>query len=132
AAMILGADGVQIGSRFVASEEASSHINFKNTILKSVEGDTLLTLKELTPVRMFKNNFYEKIKELYDQHASIEQLKELLGKGRAKKGMLEGDLDEGELEIGQVSALIKDIQPASHIVDEIVKQFESALKNPLK
>lgn len=132
AAMILGADGVQIGSRFVASEEASSHINFKNSILQSVEGDTLLTLKELTPVRMFKNNFYEKIKELYGQHASVEQLKELLGKGRAKKGMFEGDLDEGELEIGQVSALIKEIKPASQIVSEIVEQFESALKNPLK
>ena len=132
AAMVLGADGVQVGSRFVASEEASSHINFKDAILKSIEGDTVLTLKELTPVRMFKNNFYEKIKELYEQHASVEELKELLGKGRAKKGMFEGDLDEGELEIGQVSALIDDIQPASNIVAEIVRQFESALKNPLK
>ena len=132
ASMVLGADGVQIGSRFVASEEASSHINFKDAILKSSEGDTVLTLKELTPVRMFKNTFYEKVKQLYEQHASVEELKELLGKGRAKKGMFGGDLDEGELEIGQVSALINNIQPASNIVAEIVRQFESALKNPLK
>lgn len=132
AAMVLGAEGVQVGSRFVASDEASSHINFKNAILKSAEGDTILSLKELTPVRLLKNQFYEKIKELYHQHASTEQLRTLLGNGRAKKGMFEGDLENGELEIGQVSALIHHIQPASYIVTEIVRQFEEALQNPLK
>ena len=132
AAMVLGAEGVQVGSRFVASDEASSHINFKNAILKSAEGDTILSLKELTPVRLLKNQFYEKIKELYHQHASTEQLRTLLGNGRAKKGMFEGDLENGELEIGQASALIHHIQPASYIVEEIVRQFEEALQNPLK
>lgn len=127
AAMVLGADGVQIGSRFVASEEASSHANFKNAIIHSNEGDTVLTLKELAPVRMMKNHFYEEILQAYQNHSTIEELKNLLGKRRAKKGMFEGDLAEGELEIGQVSALIKEIKPADKIVKEIWEQFNEAL-----
>jgi enoyl-[acyl-carrier protein] reductase II len=132
AAMVLGADGVQIGSRFVASEEASSHANFKNAIIHSGEGDTVLTLKELAPVRMMKNHFYEEILQAYQNHSTIEELKNLLGKRRAKKGMFEGDLAEGELEIGQVSALIKEIKPADKIVKEIWEQFNEALDSPLK
>lgn len=132
AAMILGADGVQVGSRFVASEEASSHVNFKNALVKATEGDTVLTLKELTPVRLLKNNFYKQIKAAYESHASVHQLQELLGKGRAKKGMFDGDINEGELEIGQASALINEIKPASEIVKEIWLQFNEALSMPLK
>ncbi|MGN6800966.1 MAG: NAD(P)H-dependent flavin oxidoreductase [Ginsengibacter sp.] len=132
AAMILGAEGVQIGSRFVASEEASSHINFKNAVIHSLEGDTVFTLKELAPVRMMKNNFYQEILKAYQNKASVEELKILLGRGRAKKGMFEGNLDEGELEIGQVSALIKEIKPATVIVKEIWQQFNEALENLLK
>ena len=123
AAMILGADGVQIGSRFVVSEESSAHINFKNKILSAQEGDTILTLKELTPVRMLKNDFYSKIKEAYSNRASITDLQYLLGKGRAKKGMFLGDLVDGELEIGQVSSLLNSIQPASEIIKEIIEEF---------
>ncbi len=132
AAMILGADGVQLGSRFVASEEASSHINFKEALINANEGDTILTLKELTPVRMLKNKFFEQINTAYENHASISQLNELLGKGRAKKGMFEGDMNEGELEIGQVSAMINEIKPAAEIVKEIWLQFNEALNKPLK
>ena len=132
AAMVLGADGVQIGSRFVASEEASSHINFKNAIINSAEGDTMLTLKELVPVRMMKNNFYTQVLKAQQNHADVEELKNILGRGRAKKGMFLGDLDEGELEIGQVSALINDIKPAKEIVKEIWLQFNEALSAPLK
>jgi len=132
AAMVLGAEGVQIGSRFVASEEASSHVNFKNKVIHSSEGDTVLTLKELAPVRIMKNNFYEEILHAYEKNASVEELKNLLGRGRAKKGMFEGNLEEGELEIGQVSALITEIKPAAQIVNEIWQQFNQALENPLK
>ena len=132
ASMILGAEAVQIGSRFVASEEASSHINFKNLVIYSAEGETALTLKELTPVRMMKNNFYHKIIEAQKNHASVEELKILLGRGRAKKGMFYGDIDEGELEIGQVSALINEIKPAAEIVKELWLQFNEALNKPLK
>ena len=132
AAMVLGAEGVQIGSRFVASEEASSHINFKKAIISSSEGDTVLTLKELAPVRIMKNNFYEEILKSYQKNESVESLQKLLGKGRAKKGMFEGDLEEGELEIGQVSALINNLKPASEIIKEIWLQFSEALENPLK
>ncbi len=132
AAMVLGAEGVQIGSRFVASEEASSHLNFKNAVINSSEGDTVLTLKELAPVRLMKNQFYNDIVKAGQNGASMEELKKLLGKGRAKKGMFEGDLAQGELEIGQVSALIKDIQPAADIVRNIWLQFNEALENPLK
>ncbi len=132
AAMVLGAEGVQIGSRFVASEEASSHINFKNAVINSAEGDTMLTLKELVPVRMMKNHFYEQILKAQQNHAGAEELKNILGRGRAKKGMFLGELDEGELEIGQVSALVNDIKPATEIVKEIWLQFNEALSAPLK
>ena len=132
AAMILGAEGVQIGSRFVASDEASSHIKFKNAVINSSEGDTVLTLKEIAPVRLMKNNFYADILKAAEKHASLDELKKLLGKGRAKKGMFEGDLEQGELEIGQVSALIRNIKPVADIVREIWLQFNEALNNPLK
>jgi len=130
--MVLGADGVQIGSRFVASNEASSHDQFKNAVINSAEGDTILALKEITPVRMMKNEFYSQISAAEKTKATIEELKNLLGKGRAKKGMFEGDLAEGELEIGQVSALINEIKPAAEIVKEIWLQFNEALNMPLK
>lgn len=126
AVMILGADGVQIGSRFVASEEASSHINFKKEVVNAKEGDTHLTLKELTPVRLLNNSFYKLVLTAYEKGASNEELQDLLGRGRAKKGMFEGDLEEGELEIGQVSSIIHKIQPAQAIIDEIVSQFLKA------
>lgn len=132
AAMVLGAEGVQIGSRFVASEEASSHINFKKAVINSTEGETVLTLKELVPVRMMKNRFYDEISEAYQNKADVEALKKLLGRGRAKKGMFEGNLEDGELEIGQVSALIKVIKPAAEIVKEIWLQFNEALHAPIK
>ena len=132
AAMVLGADGVQVGSRFVASNEASSHDQFKNAVINSAEGDTILALKEITPVRMMKNEFYSQISAAEKTKATIEELKNLLGKGRAKKGMFEGDLAEGELEIGQVSALINEIKPAAEIVKEIWLQFNEALNMPLK
>ncbi|MFN5932084.1 MAG: NAD(P)H-dependent flavin oxidoreductase [Sphingobacteriales bacterium] len=123
AAMVLGADGVQIGSRFVASPEASSHSLFKEAILDAAEGDTQLMMKPLVPVRLLKNNFYKKVADAEARGASKEELILLLGKGRAKKGMFEGDLDEGELEIGQVSALITEIKPAKDIVEEIIKDY---------
>lgn len=126
AVMVLGADGVQIGSRFVASPEASSHQLFKEKVVEAGEGDTQLTLKELAPVRLIKNQFYLEVQEAYAKGASVEQLKELLGRGRAKKGMFEGDLEEGELEIGQVSALIHDIRPAAQIVADLMKEFNRA------
>ena len=128
AAIALGADGVQIGSRFVASEECSAHINFKNKVVIADEGETDLTLKELTAVRMIKNEFYQKIQKAYTENASKEQLKELLGRGRAKKGMFEGDLKEGELEVGQVSALINKIMPVSEIIEEIIEEFDTERK----
>ena len=126
AAMVLGAEGVQVGSRFVASEEASSHEAFKAQVVAAAEGDTQLTLKELAPVRLIKNKFYRDIVEAYDKGADISQLKELLGRGRAKKGMFEGDLEEGELEIGQVAALIRDIKPAATIVADMMREFQEA------
>ena len=132
AAMILGAEGVQIGSRFVASDEASSHINFKNAVINSTEGDTVLTLKELAPVRIMKNNFYEEILQAYQNHSGVEELKNILGQRRARKGMFEGNLKDGELEIGQVSALIKEIKPAAEIVKEIWDEFNQSLNKPLK
>ena len=128
AAMNLGADAVQVGSRFVASVEASAHINFKNAVINSNEGDTLLTLKELTPVRLLKNKFAELVSKAYENGADTNELKELLGKGRAKKGMFEGDLENGELEIGQVSALLDTILPAEEIIAEILSEFKEALK----
>lgn len=127
AAMNLGADGVQIGSRFVASPESSAHQNFKQVVLDTNEGDTMLTLKELTPVRLVKNAFYNQLHEAYEKGASAEELNALLGRGRAKKGMFEGDLTEGELEIGQVAGLINEIKPAAEIVQEIITEFKQAL-----
>lgn len=130
AAMVLGADAVQIGSRFVCSEEASSHIAFKEAIIQSKEGDTQLSLKKLVPVRLLKNPFAEAIQEADKNGASAEALEKILGKARAKKGMFEGDLVEGELEIGQVSSLIKEIKPAAAIVAEIWSNFTAAVSNP--
>ncbi|HMK03231.1 MAG TPA: nitronate monooxygenase [Ferruginibacter sp.] len=132
AAMVLGAEGVQVGSRFVASPEASSHDRFKELVVAAQEGDTQLSLKKITPVRMIKNNFFLQVQKAEQEGASTEQLQELLGRGRAKRGMFEGDMDEGELEIGQVSAIIKKIIPAAEIVKEISAEFEAALKQPLK
>ncbi|RYD53841.1 MAG: nitronate monooxygenase, partial [Sphingobacteriales bacterium] len=116
AAMILGASGVQVGSRFVASEEASCHVNFKNAVINAAEGDTLLSLKDLTPVRLLRNEFFEKVQAAQKAGASKAVLEELLGRGRAKKGMFDGDLKEGELEIGQVSGMLNSIAPAAQIV----------------
>ncbi len=129
AAMNLGADAVQIGSRFIASYESSAHQNFKEKVISCQEGETILTLKELTPVRMIRNKFFEKINAAYAKNASVEELNELLGRGRAKKGMFEGDLDEGELEVGQISGSIKKIMPAKEIVEEIINEFKGALIN---
>jgi enoyl-[acyl-carrier protein] reductase II len=126
AAMALGADGVQIGSRFIASPESSAHQNFKEFILNSKEGDTQLMLKEITPVRLLKNEFYNQLIEAYENGASKEELVSILGRGRAKKGMFMGDLSEGELEIGQVSALMDTIKPAAEIVHEIIEEFNLA------
>lgn len=127
AAHALGADAVQVGSRFVATPEASSHDYFKTEVIKAQQGSTELTLKELTPVRLLKNSFYNKIKELYAEGASTEKLNKLLGKGRAKKGMFEGDLIEGELEIGQVAAQIEKIIPAAEIVEEFISAYNNKL-----
>jgi len=126
ACMVLGADAVQVGSRFVASEESSGHQDFKNAVVDAKEGDTQLTLKELAPVRLIKNKFYNQVQELYKTAPTPEQLKELLGRARAKRGMFEGDLDNGELEIGQISGLIHDIKPVAEIVDDIISEFEDA------
>jgi enoyl-[acyl-carrier protein] reductase II len=132
AAMVLGADGVQVGSRFVASTEASSHLNFKNLVIASQEGDTQLSLKQLTPVRLLKNNFFKQVQDAENKCASTDELQILLGRGRAKRGMFEGDMDEGELEIGQVSAIIKEIKPAAEIVQELYEEYSAALRQPLK
>ena len=129
AAMVLGADGVQIGSRFVASNESSAHINFKTAVVNAGEGDTQLTLKELTPVRLIKNEFYNKVQSAYQSNATPEDLKKLLGRGRAKKGMFEGDLTEGELEIGQIAGLVSEIKPAADIVAEIISEYKAELEN---
>lgn len=128
AAMVLGADGVQIGSRFVTSTEASSHETFKNAVVDAKEGDTQLTLKELAPVRMLKNKFYQEVQEAYQNNASVDDLKALLGRARAKRGMFEGDMEDGELEIGQVSGLIHEIKPASEIITEILADYNTALR----
>lgn len=123
AAMVLGADAVQLGSRFAATKESSAHQIFKTTILNAKDGDTHLTLKELAPVRLLKNKFYRELQELYLQNPSKEQLKQLLGRARAKKGMFEGDLEYGELEIGQISGLIDEIKPVKEVLDEIINEF---------
>jgi enoyl-[acyl-carrier protein] reductase II len=127
AAMALGAKAVQVGSRFVATHEASCHDNFKNAIINSNEGDTELTLKALTPVRLLKNEFYQKVKAAQDRGATTEELTQILGRARAKKGMFEGDLQEGELEIGQVSSLIKQILPAADVVNELWAEYNAIL-----
>ena len=126
AAMVLGADGVQVGSRFVASPEASSHELFKKKVVDAKEGDTQLTLKELAPVRLLKNKFFQDVQEAYSKGASTEELKVLLGRARAKRGMFEGDMEEGELEIGQVSGLIHEIKPAADIVADLMAEFNKA------
>ncbi|WP_431111063.1 NAD(P)H-dependent flavin oxidoreductase [Winogradskyella poriferorum] len=128
ACMVLGADGVQVGSRFVASEESSAHQDFKQVVVDAKEGDTQLTLKELAPVRLVKNKFFNDLQELYKTAPTPEQLKELLGRARAKRGMFEGDLDDGELEIGQIAGLIHDIKPVAEIVNDMVTEFEEAKK----
>ena len=128
AAMVLGADGVQVGSRFVASVEASNHVAFKERVVAAKEGDTCLTLKELAPVRLLKNKFYHEVQEAYARGASLEELKALLGRGRAKKGMFLGDMEDGELEIGQASALIDDIKPAAQIISQMMLEFNTAKK----
>jgi enoyl-[acyl-carrier protein] reductase II len=132
AVMALGADGVQVGSRFVASEESSANINFKNRVISSNEGDTKLMLKQLTPVRLLKNKFFDEVQNAENKGASLEELSQLLGRGRAKKGMFDGDLIEGELEIGQVSAFIKEIKPAKAIVEEIVEEYKKAKEELMK
>ncbi len=128
AAMILGADAVQIGSRFVASIESSAHDKFKDAVLRAKEGDTQLTLKELAPVRLLKNEFYHQVQKAYSNGANVEEIKNLLGRARAKKGMFEGDLVEGELEIGQISGLIDDLKPAASVVQEINKEYLAVQK----
>lgn len=127
-AMTLGAQGVQIGSRFVASIESSAHQAFKAEVLKAKDGATQLTLKELTPVRLLKNKFYQDVVRLYQSHPTQEDLKKLLGRARAKKGMFEGDLEEGELEIGQIAGLIDDILPVKEIIEQIITEFNIASK----
>ena len=126
AAMVLGADAVQIGSRFVASTESSAHDAFKQSVVEAKEGDTQLTLKELAPVRLIKNKFFNDLQDLYATKPSIDELKTLLGRARAKRGMFEGDLQEGELEIGQIAGLIHEVKPVSEIVEEIINEFEEA------
>ncbi len=128
AAFALGAEGVQIGSRFVASEESSAHPEFKRHVLEAKDGDTALILRKVIPVRLLKTKFYDQVKELENRGASREELMELLGHGRAKKGMFEGNADEGELEIGQVSGLIRELMPAGEIVAELLEEFENARK----
>ena len=130
ACMALGAEGGQLGTRFVASEEASTHINFKNRVIQAGEGETQLSLKKLTPVRLLHNKFFEAVQEAEERGASEEELSQLLGKGRAKRGMFEGDLEEGELEIGQVSALLDTILPAHQIVEDIWNEFQEAMQEP--
>lgn len=128
ACMALGAEGVQIGSRFVASTESSAHINFKNAVVDAKEGYTQLSLKELTPVRLIKNKFWEQVNAAQKRGASKEELAELLGRARAKKGMFEGDLEEGELEIGQISGNISEIKSAASIVNDIVTDYNNQIK----
>jgi enoyl-[acyl-carrier protein] reductase II len=130
AAMVLGAEGVQVGSRFVASEESSSHMSFKHAVIEAKEGDTQFSMKQVVPVRLLKNVFYEQVREAEARGATKEELIALLGRGRAKKGMFEGDIEHGELEIGQVAAMIRDILPAGEIVREIWNEFQEAQKNP--
>ena len=129
AAIALGAEGVQIGSRFAVSVESSAHQNFKNQVLEAKDGDTMLTLKQLAPVRMIKNKLYEKIQDAQQKGSSADELKQILGKGRSKLGIFEGNIDEGELEIGQVSAMINSVQPVSEIMQEIISEFNEINRN---
>ena len=128
AAFALGAEGVQMGTRFVATPESSGHQNFKNRLIETREGDTLLTLKQLTPVRLIKNKFYKEVEQAENRGASADELRDILGRARAKKGMFEGDLEEGELEVGQISAFIKDIKPAREVVKDVWEEFLEARK----
>ncbi len=128
AAMVLGADGVQVGSRFVCTPEASSHMVFKEAVIKAEEGDTLLSMKKLMPVRLLKNHFFDEVRSAELRGADEEEMKKILGRARAKKGMFEGDLDEGELEIGQVSALIHEIKPAAEVIREMISDYETAVR----
>ncbi|WP_372936287.1 NAD(P)H-dependent flavin oxidoreductase, partial [Mariniphaga sediminis] len=128
AAMALGADGVQVGSRFAISEESSAHPNFKQLVSQLGEGKTLLTLKKLAPVRMVINRFFEQVDAAEKRGASVEELRQLLGKGRAKKGIFEGDLEDGELEIGQVSAQINEVLPVREIMKNLISEYLSALE----
>jgi len=130
--MILGADGVQVGSRFAASVESSAHDNFKNKIIETKEGDTQVTLKELAPVRLIKNKFYNDVQDLYQKCPTKEELVLLLGRARAKRGMFEGDLSEGELEIGQIAGLIHEIKPVSVIIEEMIAEFELSKNDIVK
>jgi enoyl-[acyl-carrier protein] reductase II len=129
AAMCLGASGVQVGSRFAASTESSAHQHFKEQIIAAVEGSTELTLKEITPVRLLKNPFYQAVMDAYERGADLEELKSLLGRGRAKRGMFEGDLEEGELEIGQISARLDRIETAAEIVQNMMAEYDVIAKN---
>jgi len=129
AAMALGADGVQIGSKFAVCKESSAHENFKQSIFDSSDDSTELTLKEITPVRILKNEFYKKIKQAYINNSTKEELKAILGRGRAKKGMFEGDIIEGELEIGQISSMINRMQTAAEVIDEIISEFNTRNSN---
>lgn len=132
AAFALGAEGVQVGSRFAATVESSAHDNFKQRICNSVEGDTVLTLKEITPVRLIKNEFYGQVSAAYERSAGVEELKNILGRGRSKKGILEGDLIEGELEIGQVSARIKTIEKSADVVQQMMEEFNQTINSMYK
>lgn len=131
AAMVLGAEAVQVGTRFVCTPEASNHPSFKEAVMRAEEGDTMLSMKKTVPVRLLKNEFYLQVKALEDKGAGAEELNALLGRGRAKKGMLEGDLEQGELEIGQVSALVRELKPAGDVVKEIWQDFTQAVQHPL-
>lgn len=132
AVMVLGADAVQVGSRFVASIESSAHQAFKKVVVDAKEGDTQLTLKELAPVRLIKNKFYNELQELYSKKPTVDELKTLLGRARAKRGMFEGDLEDGELEIGQIAGLIHDIKPAAQIVEDMIVEFKEAKNRMLQ
>jgi enoyl-[acyl-carrier protein] reductase II len=132
AALALGADGVQIGSRFIVSNESSAHINFINKIITSVEGDTRLMMKQLTPVRLLKNSFFDAVQDAENKCVTNEELVKLLGKGRAKKGMFEGDLNDGELEVGQIAALIREVKPAKDIIQEIINEYKQAKEDLMK
>ena len=132
AAMVLGADAVQMGTRFAMTEESSSHENFKQLLTKVGEGDTIVTLKELAPVRLIKNEFYQQIQKVYEKGTSVEELKEVLGRARAKRGMFEGDLKEGELEIGQIAGLIHQIKPVATVVQEIMQEFNRSIQQKIE